>query len=217
MFILSFLFLFCSQGGSLHWNCESDGCDVKNTQYSAVPLSVRCLKPCRKPVCSGINDATRVSKFLQVAVKMLEVQRCISSSFNTQTTTISVFRDTSHRCKLMVWQLRGNARPSLRAVGLQGSISGTPRLRHWAFKPSNSSTLCAGNDLHLASLIEECVQFWGAALTGETGAISKRVDGTAAAVIYLDWATRPHLMPVAQMKSPSERRGGGSQSVMVGS
>lgn len=52
------------------------------------------------------------------------MQRHISSSFNTQTTTISVFRDTSSLCKLMVWQLRGNASPSLRAVEL-------PRLHQW--------------------------------------------------------------------------------------
>lgn len=86
------------------------------------------------------------------------------------------------------------------------------RLVRRPYKPPNSSALCAGNGLHLASLTVERTQFRGAALTGEIGAISKRVGATAAAVIYLDWATRPHVMPVPQMECPCERPRAGGQA-----
>lgn len=94
--------------------------------------------------------------------------------------------------------------------------SGPSQLVRRPYKPPNCSALCAGNGLHLASLTAERVQFRGAALTGEIGAISMRVGATAAAVIYLDWATRPHVMPVPQMECPCERPRAGGQAVSHG-
>lgn len=155
-------------------------------------------------------------KWLWVCWKCSGVcHRCLK-----QTMTISVFRDTSDLCKWMVRGFRGNSScrwkvMNFRASSVERRVCGA-ELSNWL-----TALLCAGNDLHLASLMGECVQFWDVSLPGEVGAISKRVDGTAAAVIYPDWATRLHFFAVFQMKCPWARpwkgTSEGGQPVMVGS
>lgn len=123
-----FLLLFvssCSHGASLElwkWRVK---CEKHPTFIpSPVPLFTVWIR-CRKWGCSGINDATRVSKFLEVAVRMLEVQRRILSWLKTQTMTISVFRtlqicanewfDSSEETQAHQWGAFGFKAPSASA------------------------------------------------------------------------------------------------------
>lgn len=183
------------------------------------PSAVNCLKRCRKQACGEINDVvtSRVTQFLEPVLLIYRVKKVWLHAKYASLIYLSIFcntnndnkcvRNTSDLWKLMIYSsiFRGEKKYwcylkalSVRALSLEHLICSV------FLNGITACSLCRKQPPlnitqgEMCAISRDGFNQWNRSH-------QKHIGASPLAVIYLDWVTRPQLMPVLQMKCPHER------------